>query len=100
MNRRILLQRVSAAALGVMVWIVPHKVDTEDVIQETGCLQLWLGNQFYINLPKDRYTDSVDVDWVMAKEWKDGPWEGRFVAQCRVRPNPSMNWELFVMERV
>jgi len=63
-------------------------------------LQLWLTDQFYVDLPEDRYKDSVDIDWAVAKEWVDGPWAGRFVAQCRVRPNSSMDWELFLMERV
>lgn len=92
LNRRSLFLRLVAVCLA---WVLPKSnaaMDDED------CLRLGFG-EFYVDLPKDRYTDSVQVDWIQAKEWIDGPWAGRFVAQCRVRPNSDMDWELFVMDK-
>lgn len=74
----------------------PYTIKIENPDGES--LRLWLNDQFYVDLPEDRYMDSVEVDWMLAKEWQDGPLAGRYTAQCRVRP-PGGDWELLVMER-
>lgn len=95
MNRRSLFMRVAACLASLALPIIPKSNEMDD--EEDG-LRLWF-REFYVDLPKDRYIDSVEVDWAQAKEWTEGPWAGRFVAQCRVRPNSSMDWELFIMKR-
>lgn len=60
-----------------------------------GPLQLWFNDRFYVDLPKERYTDSVCVDWVKAKEWDD-----KYTAECRVCPDFGEPWEVLPMKRV
>jgi hypothetical protein len=52
-------------------------------------------DEYCVDLPEDRYTDSVDVDWAYAKDC-DIPHEAR----CRVRPNPESPWEELPLKRV
>ncbi len=63
----------------------------------TGPLRLWLNDRFYIDLPEERYTDTVCVDWMKGEESVDG---ARYYAQCRVCPEFGEPWEILPMKRV
>lgn len=64
-----------------------------------GPLQLWLGDRFYVDLPEERYTDTVYVDWMVAKEAAEGEGDW-YVAKCRVCPDFGEPWEVLPMKRV
>jgi hypothetical protein len=68
---------------------------------ESTQFQLWAGEDFYADLPEDRYVDgdSIEIDWVAVQEWKDGPFKGLYVGRCRVRPSKGHEWEIFDLKR-
>ena len=78
-------------------WPIPYSVTLRNTEGEG--LRFWLNGQFYVDLPEERYTDTVVIDWAAAEEWEEGPMAGCFLAQCRVRP-PDGEWELLRMKRV
>jgi len=82
-NRRQLLCGVLAALTGS--WLKPTEHEG---------MRLWFCERFYVDLPA-RYTDTIDVDWAVAKEG-----EHCYEAECRVRPGPGWAWEKFRMRRV
>jgi hypothetical protein len=59
-----------------------------------GPLQLWVHDRFYVDLPEDRYKDTVVIDWVFAKETENG-----YLAKCRVCPDCGEPWEILPMKR-
>ncbi len=71
---------------------MPHKIVQRNLDDEP--LRLWYTGRFYVDLPEDRYTDSVCVDWVVAQEWGH-----LYVARCKVCPNLGEPWEEFPMKR-
>lgn len=119
MNRRDLFRRAGGAAVGLLAALIgirpkavpalePSVVGWDDfpipassmcrlelINPGDGPLQFRLNGRFYVDLPGDRYKDTVDVDWAVAQEW-----EHLYVAECRVRPGPGQPWEKFPMKRV
>jgi len=116
MNRRSLLKRAGATVIGglaAMVGIRPEKAEASpewsSVYPDTppyklelhgpgeGPLRLWLASRFYVDLPEERYTDAVCVDWVVAEELCGS---NRYYAECCVCPELGEPWEVFRMRRI
>ena len=115
MNRRDLFQRMGGAAIGAVlasVGLRPTKAASQwtyaqpfnnsdnapitlDNTSDSGPLRLWLNDRFYVDLPKDRYVDSVCVDYALAREW-----ENLYDAECRVCPEFGKPWEVLPMKRI
>ena len=73
--------------------LIPYKIALYNPGDEP--LRLWFNGRFCVDLPPERYTDTVTIDWVFAKEDED-----RYVANCRVRPSDDAPWEVLPMKRV
>lgn len=122
MNRRDLFQRVGVATIGTIATLIgiqprkakalglrlsdmqddfpvhPGALPRETIMLSNFCgepLRLWLNRRFYVDLPENRYTDTVCVDWIFAKERKN-----LYVARCRVCPELGEPWEVLSMKRV
>ena len=59
-----------------------------------GPLRLWFMDTFYVDLPPDRYTDTVIIDWAVVLEQ-----DGKSLRQCRVKPTHDSQWETFEFTR-